>query len=101
MKKAIIWIILVVAVAALVGGAVWYFTQDKGEYISKDEAKAAALADAGVTASEVKKLKVDREHDDGYTYYEVTFTYEAVEYEYAIDATTGKVVHVEKESVFD
>ena len=101
MKKAIKWIILALVVALVVMTAVWYFAIYDNDYIGRNEAKAAALSDAGFAASEVKGMDVDFEKEDGYAYYEVKFVKDAIEYEYYIDAYAGTVQRVETESVFD
>ncbi|MCD8376547.1 MAG: PepSY domain-containing protein, partial [Oscillospiraceae bacterium] len=53
-------------------------------------AQEAALAHAGLTASQVTKLKVELDREDGV--YEVDFKYNGMEYEYEINAYTGAVV---------
>ncbi len=66
--------------------------------ITPDEAKAKALAHAGLTDSQVtvKKNKLDREK--GRQVYEVEFyTADGQEYEYEIDAVTGQVVSTDYE----
>lgn len=100
MKKTVIWIIAAAVVIGLGVGAYFIWFADDG-YIGKDAAKAAALEDAGCAASEVTRLKADLEHEDGYVFYEVEFTCGAVEYEYAINASTGAVENVSAESVYD
>ncbi len=102
MKKTIIWIIVaVVLVAAVALGLVWYFVWNDSAYIGRDAAGAAALADAGFTQQEVSRLDVDFERDDGFVFYDVKFINGTTEYEYTIDASTGDVLHVEQEPVFD
>ena len=83
MKKTIIWIIVaIVLVAAVALGLVWYFVWNDSAYIGRDAAGAAAL-------------------DDGFVFYDVKFINGTTEYEYTIDASTGDVLHVEQEPVFD
>lgn len=103
MKKKTLIIIIVAAVliAALVIGLVWYFVWNDSAYIGRDAASSAALADAGFAAADVQRLKSDFERDDGFVYYEVSFVSGTTEYEYTIDASTGAVLHVQTESVFD
>lgn len=66
-------------------------------YIGTSKATAAALSHAGVSKQKAQKLKCELEHDDGYTYYEVEFKSGNYEYEYEIDAFTGKIRKHEKE----
>ena len=61
-------------------------------YIGTDAAKDAALADAGLAASDVTFVKQELDRDDGRAVYEVEFYSGGVEYEYKIDAATGAVL---------
>lgn len=68
-----------------------------GMDISQEKAKSIALADAGVKASDAEKLKVRLDTDDGVAVYEIEFRANGVEYEYEIDAVTGRVLKAEKD----
>lgn len=70
---------------------------DTTTYIGADKAKEAALAHAGLTAAEVTFTKAKAEKDDGRHIYEIEFFKGYVEYEYEIDAVTGKVIDFEKD----
>lgn len=61
-------------------------------YITAEQAKNTAINDAGVQASDVtmKKCKLDR--DDGRMVYDIEFQIGRTEYEYEIDALTGRIV---------
>ena len=61
--------------------------------ISSQEAKQKALSHAGVSNNQVKELEVDLEKG----YYEVSFETGSHEYEYKIDASSGKIIDYEKE----
>ena len=98
-KAIIIAVIIVVVVAAAI--CTWYFGFYTAGTIGGGAAKAAALNDAGLTAAQVSGLESDFENEDGFKYYEVSFIYNAMEYEYAIDAASGQVLHMKSESVFD
>ena len=67
------------------------------EFISADEAKRIALKDAGLKASQVSIRKVKLDWDDGQGQYEVKFTTEDYEYEYEIDAVSGRILSVDKD----
>ena len=68
-----------------------------GGQITSDEALSAALKHARKKKDQVrvKKSKLDREH--GRMVYEVEFVAGEMEYEYDIDAETGKVLKFEKD----
>lgn len=65
--------------------------------ITKDTAISKALEHAGLKKSQVSRLRADLDRDDGRTVYEVEFETADFEYEYEINAKTGKVIHAEKE----
>lgn len=71
--------------------------QQNDEYISKDEAKAIALSHADVEKDDVHMEKAELDRDDGRVEYEIEFRIGRTEYEYAIDAVTGKVLKTEKD----
>ena len=69
-----------------------------GGVISQDEALANALARAKLSEEEVdfvKKIEMDYEH--GRRIYEVEFYKDGFEYNFDIDAMTGKVLKFKKE----
>ncbi len=70
-----------------------YDAAGTGSAIDLEEAKAAALADAGLTADEVTIYKVKTDWDDGWLIYEVKFyTSDGSKYDYEIDASTGRIL---------
>ena len=61
--------------------------------ITAEQAKAAALSHAGLTAAQVTFLTCQLEYDDGRQLYDVEFyTSAGQEYDYEIDAATGAVL---------
>lgn len=68
-----------------------------GSYISDDRVKEIALQDAGVKAGDAVFKKVKLDWDDGRPEYEVEFYAGSMEYEYEIDARTGKITSREIE----
>ena len=56
---------------------------------------------AGLTAKDVTFTKVKKEFDDGYNKIKVEFVYNGIEYEYDIDAATGKIIKADTDSVVD
>ena len=72
--------------------------QVSGGTLTKDEALAKALEHAKLKKDQVdyvKKVELDYEH--GRKVYEVTFYKDGYEYEYDIDAESGKVLKFEKD----
>ena len=62
------------------------------QQISADEAKSIALADAGVTAADVRDLKAELDTDDAVVHYDVDFKVGNTEHDYDIDANTGAII---------
>ena len=61
------------------------------EQISLEDAKRAALTDAGVSDSEVIYTKEKLEYEDGIAVYDIEFYAGNAEYEYEINAATGDI----------
>ncbi len=70
-----------------------------GNLLAKDKAVSIALNHAGRKRSEVKKLEIELEKEKARLLYEVEFIYENSEYEYQIDAYSGKILAVEIEKL--
>lgn len=66
-------------------------------YLSEDEAKSAAYNHAGVKAADVKFSKAELDRDDMIVHYDVEFVAGKYEYEYEVNAESGKVIASEKE----
>lgn len=65
--------------------------------ISKSKAKSTALNHAGVKENEISLYKIELEKDDGVWKYEISFNVGYVEYDYTINAETGKIIEAEKD----
>lgn len=65
--------------------------------ITKEEAIAIALADAGFTQDQVTRLRAEFDYDDGRPEYEVDFHQDRCEYDYEIHAETGKILSRDKD----
>ena len=65
--------------------------------ISKDQATAIALEDAGFTADQVTRLRAEFDYDDGRPEYEVEFHQGGYEYDYEIHAESGKIISRDKD----
>ena len=65
---------------------------DDTEAISEDEAQDIAIADSGLSESEIKYINIWTEKEDGQWLYAVEFgTYDDTEYKYEIDMYTGEI----------
>lgn len=62
------------------------------EQITVDEAKAIALEHAGFAADQVVFTKSELDYDNGTAEYEIEFKANGLEYEYEINASTGKII---------
>lgn len=60
-------------------------------------AKAAALKHAGLTEGGIRELDMELDREDGVPVYEIEFKAGGYEYEYTIDAATGKILAQERE----
>ena len=67
-------------------------------YISKEEAKAAALTHAGLSADAIRDLEIELDTEKGTAVYEVDFESAGIEYSYKIDAVSGAVLRSEKDT---
>lgn len=72
-------------------------SRSKPQYITGDQALAAALKHAGISASQAREIEIEFEEDDGRKEYEISFRAGNMEYEYEIDAITAAILEAEKE----
>lgn len=66
--------------------------QEGTEQITEEEAKNAALADAGYKENQVSGMRIKLDREDGRWVYEIEFYVQAEEYDYEIDAATGAIL---------
>ncbi len=71
--------------------------QQNSGTIDLEQAKAVALSDAGLEASQVQFTKQKLDTDDGVQKYEIEFTANGYEYEYDIDPKSGNIIEKSKE----
>lgn len=69
----------------------------QSEQISEDKAKKIALDHAGLSENDVTALFVELDYDDGVLRYEVDFRQGMTEYDYDIEASTGKILSYDKD----
>ncbi|MDD5986465.1 MAG: PepSY domain-containing protein [Eubacteriales bacterium] len=60
--------------------------------IGIDKAKQIAVSHAGIALSEAAFQKAKLEKDNGRTEYEIEFYHEGIEYDYTVDAASGKIL---------
>ncbi len=65
--------------------------------IGKEKAKSIALSNAGLTESQVTRLHVERDVDDGRIEYSVEFKANGKEYDYEISGSNGKILDYDVE----
>ena len=65
--------------------------------IGTEKAKSIALEAAGVTASQVQNLRVERDYDDGQLEYEIEFYVGSTEYDYVISGVDGTILEQDVE----
>ncbi len=70
-------------------------TASQSTYIGKEKAKSIAFKDAGTTATKAKEVEVQLDAEYGQMIYEVEFRVGTKEYEYDINAKTGKIIFKE------
>ncbi len=68
---------------------------DTSSFIGEAAAKSAALSDAGVSESDVTRMKCELDRDNGSYKYEIEFDVGRMEYEYEVDASTGAILKSE------
>ena len=69
--------------------------QTEPQTITEEEAKAIALEHAGLNDGAIKSFSIELDLGDGV--YEVEFYTKGMEYDYEIDAYTGKILQAEKD----
>ncbi len=67
--------------------------------VGEESAKAIALNHAALKAENITRYKIELDKDDGVLSYEIEFFVGTDEYEYDIDAKTGKILTAEKNDV--
>lgn len=85
-------IIMVLCLTLVSGSVVVFATPTAKSYIGEKKAKAIALKDAKLKEAQVKFVTVKLDKDDGRMIYDVEFYKGNKEYDYEIDAKTGKII---------
>lgn len=69
-----------------------------GTFVGEGRAKAAALAHAGLSESQVSAFLIKLDYDDGRARYEIEFYQGSTEYDCEIDAVSGQVLKSERDA---
>ena len=94
-----IWILLIVAILFVVtaGALILHRVLVPDPELTEDQALAIALEHAGLTEEQVTYLNAHLDRDDGRWVYEIEFREGRTEYEYAVNASNGKIVDYDKD----
>ena len=65
--------------------------------ITQNEAMVAAMNHAGVNGAQAMMTKCELDYEWGKQVYEIEFYFNGLEYEYKIDANTGKVLKAKRD----
>ena len=102
--KKIIGIIIAIALIAVIGISAGYYFTNRGSTaaaaISETEAQNIALEDAGLNQNDVSFTKTNLDRDDGRSQYDIEFIASAdnTKYDYEIDAESGAILSVNRET---
>ena len=102
--KKIIGIIIAIALIAVIGISAGYYFTNRGSTaaaaISETEAQNIALEDAGLNQNDVSFTKTNLDRDDGRSQYDIEFIASAdnTKYDYEIDAESGAILSVDRET---
>lgn len=70
-------------------------------YIGTDKAKSIALKKAGLSSKDVNFTKAKLDKDDGVYVYEIEFVSSSYEYEFEINAKSGKIIDYDVDDIDD
>ena len=66
-------------------------------YIDEAKAKEIVLQHSGLDVGQIRDLKIEFDNDDGKAIYEIEFKAGSYEYDYELDAVTGRIIKSEKD----
>lgn len=96
-SKAIMGISLSLVILLFSALALTACNNDNTELIGEAKAEEIVLADAGLKPEEVKRMTIKTDYEDSQQIYELDFYTEDMEYEYDVDAKSGKILKYESE----
>jgi hypothetical protein len=74
-----------------------FLTAGAAEAITREEAKAIALRDAGAAEANVDGYRVTSDWDDGVETYEIEFFHDGAEYDYEMRVSDGAILECDRE----
>ena len=96
-KKLLIISIAVILCLVAATAVVLYKVLVPQPELTEEQALAIALEHAGLTEEQVSYLNAHLDRDDGRWVYEIEFREGRIEYEYAVNASNGKIVDYDKD----
>ena len=99
MKKRYIGMIAGGTAAVLLIGGISAYAVWNQKDIGAGEAKKIAYEDAGISESDVERVHVLKDRDDGRLVYEIGFVEADYQYNYEIAASNGKILDKEIEQI--
>jgi uncharacterized membrane protein YkoI len=96
-KKLLIISIAVILCLVAATAVVLYKVLAPQPELTEDQAFAIALEHAGLTEEQLDFSNVHLDRDDGVWVYEIEFREGRTEYEYAVNASSGKIVDYDKD----
>ncbi len=74
-------------------------TTNKTTTITRASAKNIALKHANASANKISNYEIELDSKKGVLYYDIEFDYNNYEYDYHVNAKTGKITKVEKKAI--
>ena len=96
-KKLLIISIAVILCLVVATAVVLYKVLAPRPELTEEQALAIALEHAGLTEEQLDFSNVHLDRDDGRWVYEIEFREGRTEYEYAVNASNGKIVDYDKD----
>lgn len=91
-KKLIVTIISCFCALTLLG-ILGYFIYLKSAFISKEQVKQIVIKDTQLSEDDISFKEIDLDLDEETKKYDVEFYYNRIEYNYEIEAKTGKIIY--------
>ena len=95
MSKNKKWIVIIISCfcALALLGILGYFIYLKSAFISKEQVKEIVIKDTQLSEDDISFKEIDLDLEEETKKYDVEFYYNRVEYNYEIEAKTGKIIY--------